>query len=298
MELRHLRHFLVLSEELHFARAAQRLRISQSPLSSSIKNLEQDLGVRLFERNSRRVELTRAGNALVPWVREMLSHADDLKNLAHAVDQGRIGRITIGFNEGVIFRGFPEIVNDFSRTAPEVEVALVEKVSSELQGMLSSGRLDGAFVNALAAPPGFSNLVLMTEKFVACMPTSHPLANRKAISLDALKNDTFIMYSPTTSTGEHVIKLCRQAGFIPRTRFVGMRMLSVIGLVSKHFGIAIVPESFRQCQIPNVSFVDLNKGVNNPTSFFIWNPRKESPGLAHFIWTIREHRKRIANKPR
>jgi DNA-binding transcriptional LysR family regulator len=176
MEFRHLRYFLVLAEELHFGRAAQRLAISQPPLSLNIQQLEASVGARLFTRNSRGVQLTEAGLAFVPAARGLLEHAQAAARQARDVDQGLAGTLRIGFAGTMLYRGLPQILAAFHADERRLRVVLRELSSREQLVELSQGRLDLAFVHTTQVPPEVSQIRVSRQPFVACLSATHRLA--------------------------------------------------------------------------------------------------------------------------
>ncbi|MDO9293047.1 MAG: LysR family transcriptional regulator, partial [Hydrogenophaga sp.] len=171
MEFRHLRCFTVLAEELHFGRAAQRLAMTQPPLSMNIQQLESDVGARLFERNSRGVALTAAGLAFLPRAQALLEQAALAAREARDVGQGLVGQLQIGFAGTVLYRGLPQVLRDFAAAHPKLRLALRELSSSEQLVELVHDRLDLGFVHTTRVPAGFSQILVSSQPFMACLPS-------------------------------------------------------------------------------------------------------------------------------
>ena len=295
MELRQLRYFAMLAEELHFGRAARRLAITQPPLSFNIRRLEEDMGVLLFVRSKKQVTLSAAGAAFLPRAREILDRAEKGAELARSVQLGSVGRLDIGYHEEMVYRGVPEIVLAFSKRIPEVEVVLNEQSSRTQVNEIALGHLDAGFVNLPFLPPGFKREVLPAENFIACLSSTHRLARSKKINLADLADDRFVMIAPGDAMGFHdrALQLCKSAGFIPKTRFfTAARLLTIPALVSKGLGVALVPDSLREVKLANVSFVPIeaNETVRTgyPLGSFVWNSKRMQPGLEAFIETVHE----------
>ena len=176
MEFRHLRYFLALAEELHFGRAAQRLSISQPPLSLNIQQLEASVGAQLFTRNSRGVQLTAAGQAFVPAARALLAQAGAAAREAREVAQGQAGELQIGFAGTLLYCGLPQVLQRFQDSHPRLRLVLRELSSSEQLSELVRDRLDVGFVHTPRVPPGFEQVLVASQTLVACLPQAHPLA--------------------------------------------------------------------------------------------------------------------------
>ena len=304
MELRQLRYFVVLAEELHFGRAARRLAMTQPPLSFNIRRLEEDMGVLLFVRSRKQVTLSAAGAAFLPRARELLERAEGAKQLARSVQSGSVGHLDIGFHEAMIYRGVPEIVTAFTKKMSEVEVVLIERSSRTQVDGIVSGHLDGGFLNVPILPPGLKKEVLATEHFMACVPSSHRLAGRKHIDLADLSEDRFVMVEPGGALQFHdrALQLCKSRGFVPKIRFTVARLLTIPALVSKGLGVALVPESLRDAQLTNVSFISIeprvSDAINYPIGYFVWNPKRVQAGLEVFIEMVKEFNRPIKSRGR
>lgn len=289
MELRHLRYFVVLAEELHFGRAARRLSITQPPLSFNIRQLEEDLGVRLFERDSKRVVITAAGAAFLREARDILDHTQRARDLTQAVSGGRVGRLDIGFTGSMIYRGVPEIVSTFLAAHPRIEVTLRELTTSEQIDTLAHGRLDAGFVNASVIPEGLSGEKLIAEPFVCCLPEMHPLARERTVELKQLANESFVMFAREVSPAnyDNVISVCTEAGFHPRTRFAVRQWLTIAALVANGLGVALVPKSLARTKLAGARFVPIRNPHARSNALFLWNSSRIVPGLDPFIETVR-----------
>lgn len=289
MELRHLRYFVVLAEELHFGRAARRLAITQPPLSFNVRRLEEDLGVRLFERDSKRVVLTPAGEAFLREARHILDQADRARDLARAVAGGRIGQLEVGFTGSMVYRGVPEMVSAFSARHPGIEVTLRELSTVEQVDALVHGRLDAGFVNAIAVPAGLAGEALVEEPFVCCIPATHALAGARSIALERLAREPFVMFARDVSPAnyDNVMSVCAAAGFHPDTRFAARQWLTIAALVANGLGVALVPQSIARTQVAGARFVPIRDEHARSNAYFLWNPRRDVPGLASFVDTVR-----------
>jgi DNA-binding transcriptional LysR family regulator len=220
MELRHLRYFVALAEELHFGRAARRLAISQPPLSVAIRQLEASVGAQLFERNSKAVRLTAAGQALQSSARALLRDAEDAAMQARHVAQGSAGRLRIGFVGAMLYRGLPQALTRFQAAHPAVRVTLAELNSGEQTAELLHDRMDVGFVHTRRVPAELQSRLLVSEPFVACLPVEHRLANKRRVSLVSLREESFVLFSRSASPDYHarILAICADAGFLPEVR--------------------------------------------------------------------------------
>jgi len=290
MELRHLRYFVVLAEELHFGHAAARLSITQPPLSFNIRKLEEHLGLRLFERDSRSVSLTPAGQAFLAEARRVLAQARHAEETVRAVADGQLGSLQIGFTTSMLYRGMPEMLRGFTKRVPNVDFDLIDMPVSEQVEALKQGRIHAAFSTSLTLPRGLDGLRMADDALACCVHEHHAIAKRQRIKLSALANESFVMFSrDTTAAGhERVVQMCIAAGFYPQTRYYVRQWLSAVALVSQGFGIALVPSSIAQAAMPNVRFVALDDPSRDLSSYLMWNPESISPALERLI----EHARR------
>jgi DNA-binding transcriptional LysR family regulator len=292
MKLQQLRYFVTLAEEMHFGRAAKRLCITQPPLSLSILQLEESLGVRLFERDSKRVAITVAGQALLERAREIVHQADRTLDFAKAIVDGRVGRLELGFTATLLYRGLPDIIHSFTASYPEIELSMREANSQRQTELVRAGHLDAGFVNMSVVPAGLESLVLYEEKFVVCLPAAHRLASAPAIALESLRDEFFILISREASPVyyDQLMSFCTAAGFRPRTRIEVGQILSKLALVAADMGVALVPESLSRTGTAGVAFVPLKGCESRPNANLVWNPQRSSPALDALIATARAKR--------
>lgn len=287
MKLHLLRYFAVLAEELHFGRAAERLAITQPPLSSGIKALEEALGVRLFERSSKHVELTPAGRAYLTEVRVVLDRVAQAGETARAVAAGLQGRLDVGFTGSMVYRDMPRIVQAFGHKAPGIEVHLRELSSSELTEALLHRQLHAGFINANTVPARLRSRPLAVDHFMCCLPHDHPMADAEAIDLQDMETETFIMFSREVAPANHdnVIALFQRAGIHPRTRHATRQWLTVVTLVASGLGVALVPASIARAGIVGARFVPVRDLVHPTVGVLAWHEEQPSPVLLAFIDT-------------
>lgn len=218
MRFRVLKYFTVLAEELHFGRAAAKLAITQPPLSTAIKSLEDELGVLLFQRNKTIVQLTPAGAAFLVEARKLLDGITRAKSVVKSVDSGIVGRLDIGFGGTLIFRDILQIVDQFNQEMPGIEVMLHEMQSSEQFEQLSRGQLNAGFAYGSAPPQKLKSIPLKEDLYVLCMPARHPKSGESAINLRDLADEAFVMFERDVNPVNHdnVISMFSRAGIYPR----------------------------------------------------------------------------------
>lgn len=296
MEFRHLRYFLAVAEELHFGRAAQRLAISQPPLSQNIRQLEEAIGARLFHRNSKEVRLTAAGRAFVPAARALLEQAGEAARHAREVDKGFEGRIRVGLVSSMLYRGLPKMVREFQAGHPQLQVLLKEMNSQDQVVELAHGQLDVGFVHTQRVPPEVSRLMFASEPFLCCLPEGHALARSRKLSLAKLEGEAFVMFSRVASPDyyERVLAICSDAGFYPEVRHEVRHWLSVVSLVSLGMGVALVPAALKNSAIPGAVFVPIENTTARSEVFCVWRTADDSAAVLAFQSKVREIAERLA----
>ena len=261
MELRHLRYFLAVAQDLNVTRAAARIGISQPPLSQQIKELEQEIGTRLFLRTPHGVELTEAGQAFRLEAERVLSGAERARTMALRASRGEMGQLRVGFTGSAAFNPVvARTIRAFRRQWPQVLLTLEEVNTTRLLEGLAQQKLDAAFIR-----PGLTPIDGMTlhrfpdETMQVVLPSSHPLADRSSVYLSELAGEPFVLFPRTVglSLYDEVINACRHAGFEPRIDQVAPQISSVVNLVAAELGISIVPTSISQVQAAGVRYVPI-----------------------------------------
>lgn len=288
MEFRHLRYFLMLSEELHFGRAAQRLAISQPPLSLNIQQLEASIGAQLFTRNSRGVQLTAAGLAFVPAARAVLAQAGAAARQARDVAEGQSGQLLIGFAGTMLYCGLPQILSDFQKSHPRLRLVLRELSSAEQLSELQRDRLDVGFVHTPRVPLGFEHILVASQPWVVCLPAAHPLAAEASLGLAQLQGQDLVVVSRTVSPDYHerVLMLCEQAGWLPQVVHELRHWLSVVSLVSQGLGVALVPQALQQSALAGAVFVPLREVDVRYDTRCLWRTERDQAALKDFVQAV------------
>ena len=274
MELRHLRYFSVLADELHFGRAAQRLAISQPPLSVAIRQLEEAVGTRLFDRNSKTVRLTPAGQALRASARRLLRQAEEAALEARDVAAGSAGLLRIGFVGAMLYRGLPQALRAFQAQHPAVRISLAELNSGEQVTELLHDRLDLGFMHTARMPRDLSCRLLLTEPFVACLPSGHALARKRVLAPTDLREQPFVLFARASSPDYHerILSICAQAGFLPEVRHEVRHWLAVVSLVAQGLGVALVPQAMQRSALKGAVFRPLQGVTAQSEAYGVWRP--------------------------
>ncbi|MDM0011025.1 LysR family transcriptional regulator [Variovorax sp. J22P168] len=291
MELRHLRYFVVLADELHFGRAARRLAISQPPLSVAIRQLEESVGARLFERNSKEVHLTPAGLAMRDSARRLLRQAEEAALQARDVSLGMAGRLRIGFVGAMLYRGLPQALGSFQASHPAVRITLSELNSGEQITELLHDRLDVGFVHSSRMPAELRHALLVSEPFVACLPTGHRLARRRSLSVESLRDEHFVLFARAVSPDYHerILAICAGAGFLPEVRHEVRHWLSVVSLVSQGMGVALVPSALRHAALRGAVFRPLEDVATHSDAYAVWQAGPGNALIERFLAIVQAH---------
>jgi DNA-binding transcriptional LysR family regulator len=285
MELRHLRYFVVVAEELHFRRAAERLHMSQPPLSQQIRALEEEIGVQLFTRNQRRVELTAAGAAFLVRAREILAAVEDAARQARRVQRGEVGRLAVGFVGSAMYSFVPELLNAFREEYPDVTLRLHELGTSEQLRQLDNGRIDVGFVRLPVARPELRAETVLDEPVIAALPEAHPLAARARLRLSDLEGQPLVLLTRAGAPGLRAAlaeAIEALGGEDVITQEVA-EMQTVIGLVAAGAGVSLVPASVRALMREGVTYRALEGDVPVVRLEMTWRAEEESPVLVAFL---------------
>jgi len=244
MDLRRIRHFVMLAETLNFHRAAERLHMAQPPLTVSIQKLEAELGTKLFNRESSGVSLTSSGRAVLIEARKLLFHGNQLHETAKGALDGTGGTLQIGFVGSATYGMLQKLLPLFSAEYPGVELILREATSVAIMQQLEDNALDIGLVRVPLLQSSKATLVqLEREEYIAALPRGNPLAEKGLLKLSDLADQSFVMYAPTHAAGLHSTAMlaCQQAGFIPRVTQQAIQVQTVLALVESGLGVALVP---------------------------------------------------------
>lgn len=264
IDLRLLRYFVVVAEEGHLTKAAQRIGIQQPPLSQQIRALENELGVTLFRRMPRGMELTESGQALLIDARLILEQVNTTIEGVRRISLGESGRLAVGFTESAALHPFiPAVIRAFRQKSPGVIMAIEESNTNDLVEDLRHNRLDVAFIRSpIGSAAGLKMETMLVEEMIVALPVTHKLAQRrKSLPLTALAQDDFILNRRPSGPGlyDSVIAACRAAGFSPRVVQEARKNLSTLSLVAAGLGVSIVPASMLHVQLKEVVYLKLEQ---------------------------------------
>jgi DNA-binding transcriptional LysR family regulator len=289
MELRHLRYFVGVAEELHFGAAAQRLGISQPPLSQQIKALELELGVELLERTSRRVILTEAGRLFLVEARKTLDHAAHAIDVARRAQHGELGEISIGVSPSVPFTTVvTEALSAFRERYPAVRLNLAEMAREQQIARIAEQELDIGFIRGFDRPicPAMIEVIMLyREPLLVAMRSDNPLARQsRSVVVEDLRSQSFVLYQREFGVGfnEHIARLCARAGFAPHCVQEASGLSVLLGLVAAGMGITVITRSLAALQPANVVF----RPLDNPeavSSLWLIHRHRLSTAARHFV---------------
>ncbi len=287
MDLRHLRYFVAVAEEGNFGRAARRLHMAQPPLSRQIKALEEELGVPLFVRAPRGIELTPAGRALLAHARPVFESVDRAVLEAQRANRGETGRLVVAYSASLAYSGIVESLRAFRVKAPGVELTLRELPPKDQMDALREGTVDVGFPRAPLAEPGIVTEVVRREPLAVILPEDHPLSHKKRVSLSSLADEPFVMFPRARSPGffDHLMALFREHGFVPRIVQEGA-LFDITSLVAAGFGVSVLPASVRRVQGDRLVVRPI---VGEPYVELLvaWRSRSEDPVLRTFLDVVR-----------
>jgi DNA-binding transcriptional LysR family regulator len=292
IDLRQLRQFVAVAEELNFRRAAEKLRMSQPPLSQTIKALESEIGTKLFNRTRRKVELTAPGRMLLDETHKVLSQLDRTLDAVRGAAQGMVGRVSIGFVPSAIYGVLPAMLRQFRKRHPAIDLHLEELTTVDQTDALHQHRIDVA----LYRPPtffsrGLLHETLMREALIAALPSDHPLASRKSLRLTDLRDERFLLIPPRWGTGYHtrVLDACQNAGFVPRIAHEPKYLHTIVGMVAAGMGVALVPGTLVNLKPQGCVYRSLSNRRDAPLIELgaAWHADDASPSLHAFLDTAR-----------
>jgi DNA-binding transcriptional LysR family regulator len=289
VELRHLRYFVSVAEELNFTRAAQKLRVAQPALSRQIRQLEEEVGVTLFERDQRSVRMTPAGRVFLDEARAVISHSEKAVRAAQETGHPNHGTLNLGYVWGLFHSFVPEAVARFRSTAPNVAVNLFDLTATQQAEALMQGQLDAGFIGFApeADAAKLARRKVGSCHFVAAMPAKHPAARRRVVALGSLAKEMFFTISESTypSAADIAARACAQAGFRPRIVQAAERGFTLLSLVAGNCGVALVPESLQALPHPGVVFRPLTIPPSGDL-FVAWLARRESKARDAFLASL------------
>jgi DNA-binding transcriptional LysR family regulator len=290
MDLRQLRYFVAVAEERHFGRAAQRLHMSQPPLSMQIKALERELGIGLLERTSRRVALTDAGRVFLERAKAILGAVEEAREVARGAERGLQGRLEVGFISSASLSLLPPSIRLFRERFGGVELELKELTSAQQIDALYEGGIRVGLVRLPLRAPGIRFEPVLEERLVVALPSGHALESLDRVSLESIADLPLIFFTRQLIPGFHaqIVELFQRVGAFPKVAQHAVHLQTIVGLVASGVGIAILPSSAEQVSREGVVYRALD--VPDATSWMglAWVEGDESKLVTNFIGTVRE----------
>ncbi len=288
MELRHLKYFVAVAEEMHFGRAAKRLHIAQPPLSQQIMNLEDELGVKLFDRTRRAIQMTDAGIYFLKEAQQLLLHVEQAAETARRIYRGQAGRLIVGFVGSVIHTFLPEGLRVFRERFPDVELVLQELNTAEQIKSLHARRIDVGFLYQAAKDSLLTSQLLTQAPLMVALPKKHPLSGRKSLHIGELAREPFIA---NTRSSEPVVRdafisMCHSAGFSPRIAQEAGHVHTVLGLVASGLGACILPDFIKNIRRPGVQYIPLAGSPPSVKLAVVWRSDNSSILVKSFVNVI------------
>ncbi len=288
IEYRHLTYFLTVAQTLHFRKAAEKLFISQPGLSRQIKELEKNLGLTLFERHNRHVQLTPVGLYLKTALSQNLKELDVIINHAKLLNDGKHGQLSFGYVGSAMQKIIPELLLKFTKTNPNILFSLNEMDNNQqIEGLITQD-IDIGFVRLEKVPKGINAHPVLKEPFCLVLPYNHPASKSTFKNLTSLKNEHYILFNPQYSASYYnkVMDIFNDSGFTPLVSHHTIHASSIYKLVEHGFGISIVPESLK-INTSKIKFITLNHIPQRTTLSAIWSNNNNNPILNRVLSLIR-----------
>lgn len=291
IELRHFRYFIAVAEELHFGRAAERLFMTQPPLSMQIKQLEETVGAALFVRGSRPIELTAAGEMFLIHARSTIKQADMAIQKARLTSRGEAGNLTIAVTSASVLSLLPRLIASFRQRYPEVLIHIKEMVSRNQLDALKQSDINFGLIRLPTEHPSIESILIQLEPIVVAIPRKHKYADLDKISVHTLHQTPFISFDPENAAYFHKLAsdLFSTHGVTPLIVQSATQLHTVLALVAAGFGLALVPKAASRIQLEDVVLRPLDV---TPTLFaelhLAWNSNDTNPAISSFIELVRK----------
>jgi DNA-binding transcriptional LysR family regulator len=289
MELRHLRYSVALAQELSFTRAAERLHVSQPPLSQQIRALEEELGTQLFARTSRRVELTAAGEVFLGHARAILERVEQAASQTRAVGAGTSGHLEIGLSGSLLLGPLPRLIASYRHAFPGVAVVLHEMTPAAQLAALRERRIDLSFSRTAVQDEVFASELAWPDPVVVALPRGHRLARRRSLELADLRDEPFVMLRIDSSGfARYLHACCVDAGFAPRASQQVVESQAIPSLVAAGLGVALVPASVRRVHRRGVEYRAFARNAPRADVYILQRKDNASPVVRAFIDKAKE----------
>ena len=294
IELRHLRYFLAVADELNFRKAAEKLFITQPALSRQIQQLEQYIGIRLFERSKRRVTLSPAGTYWYHEVRYLFNHLDASIKTMQSLASGDEGEIRIGFVGSAMQNVIPHTFVKMNEHYPKLHTSLEEMPNMEQVHALEHDRLDVGFVRLNRVGKGFHKRIIFEDTFSLVLPENHWLDQSNFKHVGQLSGEKFILFSSDYSSGYYdtIMSICEDQGFSPEVSHRSVHANTIFRLVENHMGVSIIPSSLSKGFDLRVKFIELKHIQQRTHLSVIWKKENRNPALQKFLGLLEEIERR------
>ncbi len=299
LDLKSLRTFVVVAEELHFTRAAERLGIAQPPLSQQIKRLEDKVGYPLFERGKRRVQLSAAGRSLLGTARLLLDQANLGLEAARRAARGETGRLRVAFPTSMALTFVSLILRAYVARFPEVELQIRELATTQQVDALQAGLIDVGFLRNPREQEMLCMETVFREPFVAMLPSSHRLCAQSAVGLHSLRGERFVLFPPEIGADFHrqILRLCEDAGFLPNIVQAANDWQTIASLVQAGLGVSIGPACVSRLQLDEVAYRPLADVVATTEVSMCWRTDSSDPLVQQFREVSREISCSVLQRP-
>ncbi|MGZ0016302.1 LysR family transcriptional regulator [Yeosuana sp. AK3] len=290
LELRHIKYFLAVAETLHFKKASETLFISQPGLSRQIKDMENNLGVKLFDRHNRAVKLTHVGLYLRLELTKNIKNLESILQHAKLLEDGKDGQLNFGFVGSAMQQIIPELLLKFTKNHPNILFSLKEMDNQkQIEGLIAQN-IDIGFVRLERIPKMVESFPVLKESFCLVLPKSHPINATNFKKLSQLKDEHFILFDPEYSASyyEKVMDIFQDSGFSPLVSHNTIHAGSIYKLVENGFGISIVPKSLQIEYNPKIKFIELNKISQRTILSAVWNKDNRNPILNKILSIIKK----------
>lgn len=287
-ELRLVRQFVVVAEELNFRRAAERLHMSQPPLSTAVRNLEADIGTTLLDRSKHHVRLTPAGQVFYRDAVRLLRFVEQARERARRTNCGLEGTLRLSFVPSAALDELPEIFKRFQHNYPTVQLTLTAETTRRQLEDLQNGHTDLALlVGPVYDSRGLELVELRPQRFVLAVPIGHPLATREKVKMKELAAESFVSFPAVEGMGfvNALLRACQTAGFMPRVVQEASQMQAILTLVAGGLGIALVPSAMRRLHMEDVSFLEISDTKSPPVYqlVFAYARGNDNPVIPAFL---------------
>lgn len=294
LQLQHLRAFIAVAEEENFRRAGSRLNTSQSVISRTIQNLENELGTKLFDRDNRSVNISAAGRLLLPYARRVMDSVKEATNKARGAASGELGQLVIGYNDIAIRMMLPSIIEHFCHKFPHVDLKLLCRSTYEMcpentQGSLNKRLIDIGFLVGPVFDPDLDSLFLGEDELVVILPKKHRLTKKKVVSINDLRNERLLLWmtEPWLIYTRRVNELCRKAGFLPKQSISIEDNEATFALVAANLGIALTARSVASLHLETIEIRSLRERTDPFAITAVWHKENNSPLVKNFLKSVR-----------